>query len=454
MPVIIDDTRISYSDGWQISGTHERQEQGRTHFTTTSGATATITFSGTFIEAFGTNPASHAGGRIEALFILDGETPFRLERTSHASAYYRDSWFKRENLPNREHTLVIQNVGTRVPLHLDFFQIEGSLVTPAPSNPPPPNTPSPPPAEPTTSPTPTFFRSVPSSSIAEPPQSERETPTPATNLLQSSSILPDLDELLTTTTRAVTDSSRERGSSSGRSESTGRPTADLQTTVTELQVVTTSISGQPVEITLDGTKPSGGISSGLPIGVVVGISLGAVALLILLAIFLVLLYRCRQRRKRRLGGHRGTYAYGGSSDAPGLFPYEVSGGGPLASESKTALVRSASDSGRPFQLLDDTANDIGTPTTAAGNTSSLAPNPPSLTLDFANEKSQPLSDSMSPYTATTPHDGGRSPSSTLANPSRFSSGLSSYHNFEAPPAYTSGRDSDLFPEGHISVARA
>ncbi|TFK26985.1 hypothetical protein FA15DRAFT_247051 [Coprinopsis marcescibilis] len=275
----IDDTssEIVYSTGqWQTSQGDSRQYQGTSHFTTVVNAEATIDFRGTRIRVYGTNPGS--GGTIEAFFTLDN-VEILWRKTSDGRA--QDMFWESPTLTNSPHTLIVRNSGgSQVPFHLDFFDIEvpGSPATEPPNTPDTPNTPN----EPTP---PLPLNSPVSTPRADPSRTDLPTVNPPAQTPSTGQDSPDLPII----SQAPTNDRDSSNNSNGGS-----------ITVTE---VSTQVKPVPIFETNESSKGNiSGTKGGLETGAIVGITIGALALILLLGIFVLLLKRRRKRLDKEARG--------------------------------------------------------------------------------------------------------------------------------------------------------
>ncbi|KAH6905803.1 hypothetical protein BKA70DRAFT_1430233 [Coprinopsis sp. MPI-PUGE-AT-0042] len=421
--VQVDDSApgISYSGSWQTS--QDSQQFGSSsHFTTSSGASATINFTGNLIRVLFTNPAV-PDGVIRADFILDGKVT-SFTRTSHLNTFYRDQYFFANGLSqDQQHTLVVRNTGTQVPLHLDYFEIEGGNVVSVPTqinNPPPTTTRTPPPTtnapRPTPSPTQIATRTVVETSVEV--VTSGNGPSPSAG---SQSVTPSREGSNPSSTGELASNSRNARGSGASSvlEPSSDSTNSGSVTVTAFQMVTTSISGVAVVTTIgsDGghSRPSQGQT--LPTGAIIGIIIGSLFFIGLIGVLAILLLRRRRRNednnsvvRQRLARHS-TGTSRQSPPAPSMREVEHEG-------------------------------DVEAQST---NASSVEP-PPRLSLGFMrtlHEKSRPPGgQELSPIglasgSTVTPLANGATPPNAYAPSFRSSYPLSLPEG--APPAYSSVR---------------
>lgn len=413
---------ISYSGSWQTSS-DSRQFASSSHFTTSSGATATINFTGNLVRVVCTNPAV-PDGVIRAEFVLDGKVT-SFTRTSHSNAFYDDQFFFANGLQrDQQHTLVVRNLGSQVPLHIDYFEIEGGNVISAPQvGPPPP----PPPTTRTTPPTTT--------------NTPRPTPPSATatrTIVETSvEVVTSVNQLVPSASSDTQASSQDRDSSSSRTESTSNsrnvrsssgslPESSAGTnsgsvTVTAFQIVTTSISGVAVVTTIGSGEERGSrnTSQSLSTGAIIGIIVGSLFLIALIGVLVILLLRKRRRDQDRRSIVRQRLARQSADPLPSSAPTTVGHHGDDMERQSTEV-------------------------------SSVDP-PPRLSLEFMrtlHEKSQPSGSTSHPphadsdtFTNVPPTTAGTSAPNAYAPSFRSSYPLSLPEG--APPAYSSVRMSNV-----------
>ncbi|KAJ7574068.1 hypothetical protein C8J56DRAFT_1126626 [Mycena floridula] len=122
MSFILDDSdpSIQYSIGDWTPGGIDLEFKATTHGTTAANAFATIPFSGTYIEVFGTIAAQ--GTRDHRPLLLQSPQ-------IHLLLYTKPVFFASPTLPDGNHTLVVQTTVQGGQVWLDFFQFTPSSVT-------------------------------------------------------------------------------------------------------------------------------------------------------------------------------------------------------------------------------------------------------------------------------------------------------------------------------------
>jgi|GEM_PF-3238913 len=142
-PGTYDDSSAAFSANWN-SGTDAREYAGKDHYTSTSGATANIAFTGTSIELFGTLNSYHGYATVQ-IDNLPSET----------ISYYGTSRldqqrvFSKVGLSNSAHTLKLVATGQKptnsggTTITLDKFVIGNQLATTTPPTPSTTTTPKP-----------------------------------------------------------------------------------------------------------------------------------------------------------------------------------------------------------------------------------------------------------------------------------------------------------------------
>ncbi|KAF8881670.1 hypothetical protein CPB84DRAFT_1791527 [Gymnopilus junonius] len=275
MSVNIDDTDpvIQYSGSWQVLMNSPLEFGGGVHSTTQTGASATITFTGTRIQLFCTVPMN--SGTETADFTFDGHTGPPLSRESHPdTTYYKDGWFDSGPLADTVHVLTVSNGGglNDAPLQLDYFSIAGSVASPTPSA-----SPNPPPSSPT-------------------PSQEEKTKTVTEAAVPSSTTSSDgTSSSLERSSSSSTFSSSSFSSSSSANISASTTSNGIGTVpmVTSVQYVTSTAANG--SITAAANAPESALrssSSRTSVGAIVGGVLGGFILVLL--ILILLLWRRRK----------------------------------------------------------------------------------------------------------------------------------------------------------------
>lgn len=410
--VQVDDssTAITYSGSWQTSS-DSRQFGSSSRFTTSSGATATIVFTGDLVRVVCTNP-SVPDGTIRAEFILDGKVD-SFSRTSHSTAYYDDQFFFRDGLSkDQQHTLVVRNTGTQVPLHIDYFEIRGGNVVsplqpdPAPGPGPPPTTN---PPRPTTE---TATRTVIQTSVEVVTSTDVLSPS-------GSSAGPRTSDSSSSRDESASGSHSSRGNSSGSLPASASGTHSGSVTVTAFQIVTTSISGVAVVTTIGpgGKAGSNHQSQSLSTGAIIGIIVGSLLVLAFIGVLIILLLRKRRRDEDRRSMVRQRMARPSADTLPASAPGTV----------------------------DRHEDDMERQSTEA---SSVNP-PPRLSLQFMralNEKSRSLGNGPESDTSTNVAPTTAGISAGISGPNPYAPSFRSSYPLTlpevAPPAYSSVRMSN------------
>ncbi|PFH47926.1 hypothetical protein AMATHDRAFT_66502 [Amanita thiersii Skay4041] len=116
------DSRVTYSDsGWAID-----QDKPSTHRATNSGSTATVSFTGTYIAAFGSVNASQ--GVSDITFSFDDGPPqlpmLPMSVQPQQSILSHQLYFQTPRLQGGKHNLTIRARKSNPDFYLDFFLIE------------------------------------------------------------------------------------------------------------------------------------------------------------------------------------------------------------------------------------------------------------------------------------------------------------------------------------------
>ena len=123
------DPKITYAGAWTHHGTSPAFG-GSFHYTGTSGATATITFTGTSIELFGLTGPDWGTARVTVDSLPSDTVNF------YSPGYvFQKSVYTKTGLPNTAHTLTFECLGTEK-VDIDALRIEG-ILTQAPTPPAP-----------------------------------------------------------------------------------------------------------------------------------------------------------------------------------------------------------------------------------------------------------------------------------------------------------------------------
>ncbi|KAJ7574052.1 hypothetical protein C8J56DRAFT_980571 [Mycena floridula] len=134
MSFILDDSdpSVKYSIGdWNTGGVDE-EFKSTTHGTTAANAFATIPFSGTYIEVYGTIAPQGVGhpDPVTTYTIDKGPaTSFAPVTTNTSATLHQTRFFTSPTLPDGNHTLVVQSTVQGGQVWLDFFEFTPSPVT-------------------------------------------------------------------------------------------------------------------------------------------------------------------------------------------------------------------------------------------------------------------------------------------------------------------------------------
>jgi len=134
MSFILDDSdpSIQYSIGDWSPGGVDQEFKSTTHGTTAANAFATIPFSGTYIEVYGTIAPQGVGhpDPITTYTIDKGSsTSFAPVTTNTSATLHQFRFFASPTLPDGNHTLVVQSTVQGGQIWLDFFEFTPSPVT-------------------------------------------------------------------------------------------------------------------------------------------------------------------------------------------------------------------------------------------------------------------------------------------------------------------------------------
>lgn len=124
--VLIDDNSpsIHYSAGWTLSDPRNLDTFDNTgHYTTTNGATASLTFNGNTITLVAEQYSNYGNMSV----VVDGHTPITVSAPT-GSRLNRQFVFTLENLPNGNHTITVSK------LNSTYVVIDGFLVGSSPTN--------------------------------------------------------------------------------------------------------------------------------------------------------------------------------------------------------------------------------------------------------------------------------------------------------------------------------
>ncbi|KAG6809473.1 hypothetical protein H0H92_016115 [Tricholoma furcatifolium] len=124
------DPNIQYAGPWVLGGT-EFEYDGTTHGTSTVGAQAAYTFTGSLIEVFGTIGMENNGDPSFAAtssYTVDGGSTVAFTGAVENVTLYKQLFFTSQPLGAGQHTLVISYVTAgKNPLWLDYFQVVDSV---------------------------------------------------------------------------------------------------------------------------------------------------------------------------------------------------------------------------------------------------------------------------------------------------------------------------------------
>ncbi|KAJ7578672.1 hypothetical protein C8J56DRAFT_1111701, partial [Mycena floridula] len=114
---------------WYTAGTSSEFDN-TVHSTRKAGATVTISFSGAFINVYGTIPAYRSDfvSPITSSYTIDGGTPkpFAANLFSGSPVEYQQQFFASGSLQNGPHTLVIESTTAEGAFYLDYVSFTDS----------------------------------------------------------------------------------------------------------------------------------------------------------------------------------------------------------------------------------------------------------------------------------------------------------------------------------------
>ncbi|PPQ69902.1 hypothetical protein CVT26_014165 [Gymnopilus dilepis] len=288
------DPSIAYTGNWQqLEGSTRQWGGGTVHSTTQTGASASITFSGTRLRMYVT--LLHGLGNEIANIHFNGQST-SVSMPSQPTDVYNDVWFDSGELPSGRYTFVVSNGGgpSDTPFQLDRFNIEGLVETPSASAP--------------------VQSSLPPVAASSPSPGQTEAPQPGTQTAAQPTLVPSSPDNgsstgaggLLVSTPPITDAEATSVLMASGSITTGTAIALGQTTIVSIQL------GQGVSLT---SFPAGGsppqisasslptlaqpISRKIPLGVLIGGVFGG-SLFLLLLILLTWYFRHRKAAQRHV----------------------------------------------------------------------------------------------------------------------------------------------------------
>ncbi|KAI0684380.1 hypothetical protein C8Q76DRAFT_315423 [Earliella scabrosa] len=280
-----DDPAVEYTPPWHPDpGAYQMMGRSR-HGATETGTKATLTFTGTGVEVFGTVPPSSVDGYPTTTYTIDGQLLH-----SYTAPFVRDgdqlfnvSFFSTRNLEEKQHTLEITNVNGTAPnfFWLDYFLVDTDPQRPIPSS--------------------TFALStstLPSGTVRPPP------PIPTTSTSPASTSLPVSSSSVASSSSTVSLPNQPTESSTNDSSSLASPSSAASSTFSSAVAPPSSftsesrpngISTEPsssATVSVTGASAQRGPGPA-PIAVIVGSVVGSLALII------VIVTLCVWRRRKR-----------------------------------------------------------------------------------------------------------------------------------------------------------
>lgn len=280
------DSSIQYSGGWDTSGHPTEEFQGTTTYTSTAGATARVTFTGTGISVFGTiaRTGGGASGPVSTYLIEgDSSTQKRFQGSPTDAIQYRVNFYEIRNLAFGRHVLVIRyEADSDMQLFLDYLTVVGQTE----QSPPP--TPNPPVVNPSPDPPPISSPSPPPSPLP-PTVSSRPDPEPSSNSAGQS---------LSGSPTSLSNSGTSSGTPSPESHGPSGPSHSLI-----LPPGVSAPAGDQNSLPTSGSSESShreGGNSGIRLDAIIGGTIGGVA--VMCTLFLILVLCMRRRQRKRYGG--------------------------------------------------------------------------------------------------------------------------------------------------------
>lgn len=121
--VTIDDSKFRYNGSWNSSGQNDGELQGTRSTTTRKGATATINFTGSYIEIYGTIEPPDNNGPPSSKYDIDGTFTNTFQAPSVPAAMHTQRYYSSPpQLKDGPHQLVISSLKDGPLLSLDFAQ--------------------------------------------------------------------------------------------------------------------------------------------------------------------------------------------------------------------------------------------------------------------------------------------------------------------------------------------